>query len=83
MSSFVQTRGSIPLYWSQYPDLKYKPAMTLAAEDHVAAYTKHLRDQLQRYGNQVLLNLVSMIIVFESTLFYDIIYNINNSIFYS
>ncbi|XP_041974795.1 phosphatidylinositol-3-phosphatase SAC1 [Aricia agestis] len=57
-SSFVQTRGSIPLYWTQYPDLKYKPGMSLAAEDHVAAYTRHLRDQLQRYGNQVLLNLI-------------------------
>ncbi|XP_072948298.1 phosphatidylinositol-3-phosphatase SAC1 [Epargyreus clarus] len=57
-SSFVQTRGSIPLFWSQYPDLKYKPGMELAPEDHVAAYTRHLRDQLQRYGNQVLLNLI-------------------------
>ncbi|XP_045484258.1 phosphatidylinositol-3-phosphatase SAC1 [Pieris rapae] len=57
-SSFVQTRGSIPLFWSQYPDLKYKPAMSLVVEDHVAAYSKHLRDQLQRYGNQVLLNLI-------------------------
>ncbi|XP_045505127.1 phosphatidylinositol-3-phosphatase SAC1 isoform X1 [Colias croceus] len=58
ISSFVQTRGSIPLFWSQFPDLKYKPPMTLAPEDHVAAYTKHMRDQLQRYGNQVLLNLI-------------------------
>ncbi|XP_059055705.1 phosphatidylinositol-3-phosphatase SAC1 [Achroia grisella] len=57
-SSFVQTRGSIPLYWSQYPDLKYKPRVTLSHEDHVAAYTKHLRDQHQRYGNQVLVNLI-------------------------
>ncbi|KPJ04226.1 Phosphatidylinositide phosphatase SAC1 [Papilio xuthus] len=57
-SSFVQTRGSIPLFWSQYPDLKYKPAMVLSAEDHVAAYTRHMRDQMQRYGNQVLVNLI-------------------------
>ncbi|XP_050552190.1 phosphatidylinositol-3-phosphatase SAC1 isoform X2 [Spodoptera frugiperda] len=57
-SSFVQTRGSIPLFWSQYPDIKYKPAMQLSHEDHVAAYTKHLRDQQQRYGNQVLVNLI-------------------------
>ncbi|XP_068625011.1 phosphatidylinositol-3-phosphatase SAC1 [Battus philenor] len=57
-SSFVQTRGSIPLYWSQYPNLKYKPAMVLAPEDHVAAYTRHMRDQIQRYGNQVLVNLI-------------------------
>lgn len=58
-SSFVQTRGSIPLFWSQYPDIKYKPALQLSGEDHVDAYTKHLRDQQQRYGNQVLVNLVS------------------------
>ncbi|XP_047540427.1 phosphatidylinositol-3-phosphatase SAC1 [Vanessa atalanta] len=57
-SSFVQTRGSIPLFWTQYPNLKYKPAMALSSEDHVAAYTRHLRDQLQKYGNQVLLNLI-------------------------
>ncbi|KOB66000.1 Recessive suppressor of secretory defect [Operophtera brumata] len=35
-SSFVQTRGSIPLYWSQYPNIKYKPSMTLSHEDHEA-----------------------------------------------
>lgn len=57
-SSFVQTRGSIPLFWSQYPDIRYKPAVSLSHEDHVAAYTKHLRDQLQKYGNQVLVNLI-------------------------
>ncbi|CAH0717656.1 unnamed protein product, partial [Brenthis ino] len=57
-SSFVQTRGSIPLYWNQYPNLKYKPSMALSPEDHVTAYTRHMRDQLQRYGNQVLLNLI-------------------------
>ncbi|KAI5633268.1 sacI-like domain-containing protein [Phthorimaea operculella] len=57
-SSFVQTRGSIPLYWTQYPDMSYKPKMTICHEDHVDAYTKHLKDQQQRYGNQVLLNLI-------------------------
>ncbi|PZC74975.1 hypothetical protein B5X24_HaOG206877 [Helicoverpa armigera] len=36
-SSFVQTRGSIPLFWSQYPDIKYKPTMQLAHEDHLNA----------------------------------------------
>ncbi|CAG5026521.1 unnamed protein product [Parnassius apollo] len=59
-SSFVQTRGSIPLFWTQYPNLKYKPAMTLLPEDHVAAYTRHMRDQMQRYGDQVLVNLIDM-----------------------
>ncbi|XP_063833470.1 phosphatidylinositol-3-phosphatase SAC1 [Ostrinia nubilalis] len=57
-ASFIQTRGSIPLFWSQHPDLKYKPLVALAHEDHVAAYTKHLREQQTRYGGQVLLNLI-------------------------
>ncbi|CAH2057035.1 unnamed protein product, partial [Iphiclides podalirius] len=57
-SSFVQTRGSIPLFWCQHPDLRYKPPMTLSPEDHVAAYTRHMRDQTQRYGGQVLVNLI-------------------------
>ncbi|XP_048000875.1 phosphatidylinositol-3-phosphatase SAC1 [Leguminivora glycinivorella] len=57
-SSFVQTRGSIPLFWSQYPNIKYKPACTLAHEDHVAAYTKHVKEQQQLYGSQVLINLI-------------------------
>ncbi|CAG9137152.1 unnamed protein product [Plutella xylostella] len=56
--SFVQTRGSIPLFWTQYPNLKYKPSMSLSPQDHVAAYTRHLRDQQQRYGSQVLVNLI-------------------------
>ncbi|KAL4716016.1 hypothetical protein ACJJTC_003805 [Scirpophaga incertulas] len=57
-SSFIQTRGSIPLYWNQYPSLKYKPPMVLSHEDHVAAYTKHMREQCHKYGNQVLVNLI-------------------------
>lgn len=34
--SFVQIRGSIPLAWSQLPNLKYKPAFKIAEnENHV------------------------------------------------
>ncbi len=25
VASFVQTRGSMPMFWQQYPDIKYKP----------------------------------------------------------
>ena len=25
VASFVQTRGSMPMFWQQYPNIKYKP----------------------------------------------------------
>ncbi len=25
VASYVQTRGSMPMYWQQYPNIKYKP----------------------------------------------------------
>lgn len=59
-SSFVQTRGSIPLFWSQTPNLKYKPKPTLdPSKDHLAAASKHVDAQMQHYGRQVFVNLVS------------------------
>lgn len=37
---FPQTRGSIPLYWSQRPNLKYKPTPILnQTADHVSTTT--------------------------------------------
>lgn len=58
-SSFVQTRGSIPLFWQQYPDLRYKPPpKLLPGENHTATCLKHLEAQLLQYGRQVLVNLI-------------------------
>jgi len=57
--SFVQTRGSIPLYWQQRPNLKYKPPPTLEPhQNHKEAFSKHFKNQVQRYGRQVIVNLV-------------------------
>lgn len=60
-ASFVQIRGSIPLFWSQLPDLRYKPPPTLheidLQEQHNACY-KHLEQCALLYGRQVILNLV-------------------------
>ncbi|XP_062552264.1 phosphatidylinositol-3-phosphatase SAC1 [Armigeres subalbatus] len=57
--SFVQTRGSIPLFWRQTPNLKYKPPPELVAgRDHLIACSKHLDAQLIHYGRQVLVNLI-------------------------
>ncbi|XP_037075084.1 phosphatidylinositol-3-phosphatase SAC1-like [Pollicipes pollicipes] len=58
-NSFVQTRGSIPLFWSQYPNLRYKPTPTLSERDnHQEACTRHFDAQLFNYGKQVVINLI-------------------------
>lgn len=57
--SFVQTRGSMPFYWRQNPNLRYKPKMDLLpGKDHVLACKKHFDSQVQLYGKQVIVNLV-------------------------
>ncbi|XP_064466901.1 phosphatidylinositol-3-phosphatase SAC1-like isoform X2 [Ornithodoros turicata] len=58
-SSFVQTRGSIPLFWSQLPDLRYKPPPTLTGgHDHLEGFRKHIDTQLYSYGKVVLISLI-------------------------
>lgn len=60
-ASFVQIRGSIPLYWNQLPDLRYKPPPTLQDIDpneQSLACAKHLESTMAIYGKQVLVNLV-------------------------
>ncbi|KAJ8942653.1 hypothetical protein NQ318_013366 [Aromia moschata] len=54
-SSFVQVRGSIPLYWQQNPDLRYKPPPTLLEVDpqeQQAACLRHLEQLAKLYGKQ-------------------------------
>ncbi|KAK2725367.1 phosphatidylinositol-3-phosphatase SAC1-like [Artemia franciscana] len=58
-TAFVQTRGSIPLFWNQLPNLKYKPSVVIDSfKEHILALTKHFEEQVLQYGQQVLLNLV-------------------------
>ncbi|XP_068694937.1 phosphatidylinositol-3-phosphatase SAC1-like isoform X1 [Montipora foliosa] len=60
--SFVQIRGSIPLYWSQRPNLKYKPAPLLNQRaDHRAGFNLHLDKQRVYYGDLVLINLIDQV----------------------
>lgn len=59
-ASFMQTRGSIPLYWQQRPDLRYKPppSLEIGVGDHRECFSRHLEEQARLYGHQVLVNLV-------------------------
>ncbi|KAL8575893.1 hypothetical protein ACOMHN_027291 [Nucella lapillus] len=57
--SFVQTRGSIPLFWSQRANLKRLPNPSLHATNHMSAFQKHFDDQIYNYGYQIVVNLVN------------------------
>ncbi|XP_008296958.1 phosphatidylinositol-3-phosphatase SAC1-B [Stegastes partitus] len=59
-ASFVQTRGSIPFYWSQRPNLKYKPKPQInKTVNHLDAFQRHFDSQIILYGRQVILNLIN------------------------
>ena len=59
--SFSQTRGSIPIYWSQIPTLKYKPNPCLSKNtmDQASGIQKHFDEQIVLYGQQTAINLIN------------------------
>lgn len=59
-SSFVQTRGSIPLFWTQRPNLKQHPKPELVpGSEHADCLAKHMNSLLDKYGKQVIINLIN------------------------
>ncbi|GAV61400.1 Syja_N domain-containing protein [Cephalotus follicularis] len=61
ISSVVQNRGSIPLFWSQESSrLNIKPDITLSKKDHNYDATRlHFENLAKRYGNPIIiLNLI-------------------------
>ncbi|VDL74007.1 unnamed protein product, partial [Nippostrongylus brasiliensis] len=61
LTAFLQTRGSIPLLWSQRPNLKWQPMPTVKPnDDQLAAYVKHFEYQRKTYGGRhVIVNLIN------------------------
>ncbi|OZJ06113.1 hypothetical protein BZG36_01058 [Bifiguratus adelaidae] len=58
---FVQTRGSIPLFWSQAPySLHPVPVLDRSTEESGAAFRLHFEDQIQRYGDIVAVSLAEL-----------------------
>lgn len=55
VASYVMARGSIPVYWSQLPDVRYKPPMTLTEPHAVnaAAAKEHFTFMVKTYGAPV------------------------------
>ncbi|KAF9458360.1 inositol/phosphatidylinositol phosphatase [Collybia nuda] len=58
--SFVQIRGSVPLFWAEVTTLRYKPDLQIMDLHGTAdAMQKHLQEQVSTYGDQSLVNLVN------------------------
>lgn len=58
VSSFVQTRGSIPVFWTQSPwALKPPPMLARTPEESQVALAKHFDKQVKLYGKQYIMNL--------------------------
>jgi phosphatidylinositol 4-phosphatase len=57
--SFVQIRGSIPIYWFQTPNLKLKPRPRIdRTKDHLPSYQLHMDSMALHYGKLILVNLI-------------------------
>ncbi|KAF7597210.1 hypothetical protein BBP40_008052 [Aspergillus hancockii] len=58
--AFVQTRGSVPVYWAEVNNLKYTPKLQVrGVETAVDAARKHFAEQIRLYGDNYLVNLVN------------------------
>ncbi|XP_022656835.1 synaptojanin-1-like isoform X2 [Varroa destructor] len=60
ISSYVQIRGSVPLFWEQ-PGVQvgsHKVKLSRGSEMSAPAYRRHLETIVERYGHQTFLNLL-------------------------
>lgn len=58
--SYVQTRGSIPVYWAEINKLKYTPELQIrGVESAVNAAKLHFDEQIKIYGDNYMVNLVN------------------------
>ncbi|KAI9708970.1 MAG: hypothetical protein M1820_003664 [Bogoriella megaspora] len=58
--SYVQTRGSVPVYWAEVNTLKYTPKLQVRGiESAVPAAKRHFDEQIKTYGDNYLVNLVN------------------------
>ncbi|KAI8978936.1 SacI homology domain-containing protein [Pilobolus umbonatus] len=61
IASFIQTRGSIPVFWSQSPySLHPIPTLERGDEENFEAFQKHFEVQEDLYGKQVLVSLTEL-----------------------
>ena len=57
--AYVQTRGSVPAFWSEINNLRYTPILQVKSVDTALdAARKHFQQQIELYGKNYLVNLV-------------------------
>lgn len=58
--SYVQTRGSVPVYWAEVNNLRYKPDLVVMEREETQHATRlHFERQVATYGDNYLVNLVN------------------------
>ncbi|KAF2664961.1 phosphoinositide phosphatase-like protein [Microthyrium microscopicum] len=58
--SYVQTRGSVPVFWAEVNNLHYTPKVQIRGVDSaVTAAGLHFQEQIDLYGDNYLVNLVN------------------------
>ena len=58
--SYVQTRGSVPVFWAEVNTLHYTPRLQIrGVETAVSAAKAHFDEQIRLYGDNYLVNLVN------------------------
>lgn len=58
--SYVQTRGSVPVFWAEVNTLQYTPSLQVrGVETAVDAAKQHFDEQIRLYGENYLVNLVN------------------------
>lgn len=58
--SYVQTRGSVPVFWAEVNNLSYTPKLQIRGVDTaIEASRKHFDEQIDLYGDNYLVNLVN------------------------
>lgn len=58
--SYVQIRGSVPVYWAEVNNLRYKPDLQIMdLADTVASSRRHFDAQVEQYGDVYAVNLVN------------------------
>jgi hypothetical protein len=57
--SYVQTRGSVPVFWAEVNTLHYTPKLQIrGVETAISAARAHFDEQIRLYGDNYLVNLV-------------------------
>jgi len=59
-AGFVQTRGSVPIFWTEINNLRYRPDLKIVDfPESLEALKAHFDQQISIYGDQYLFNLVN------------------------